>query len=146
IGAAALTRSLAARLGAPAVLSSFSRLLIDLNRGEDDPTLIMRLSDGAVVPRNHPMTFSEKRKRIESYYAPYHCAVSAEIERALAAGAVPALVSIHSFTPVWRGEKRRWQVGVLWDKDPRLAVRLHKALRAARSLTGGCKTRSHRGR
>jgi predicted N-formylglutamate amidohydrolase len=137
IGAAALTRALASRLDAPAVLSSFSRLLIDLNRGEDDPTLIMRLSDGAVVPGNHPLADSERMRRIESYYAPYHAAVSAAIDAATGAGTVPALISIHSFTPVWRGEKRRWQVGVLWDADPRLAVPLIEALAADGTLVVG---------
>ena len=43
---------MARALGAPAVLSNFSRLLIDPNRGLDDPTLVMRLSDGAIVPGN----------------------------------------------------------------------------------------------
>src|SRR5262245_35262995 len=72
IGAAAVTRELAARLGAPAVLSCYSRLLIDPNRGEDDPTLIMRLSDGAVIPGNHHVDADERERRIARYYAPYH--------------------------------------------------------------------------
>jgi predicted N-formylglutamate amidohydrolase len=127
-GAAAVTRALAARLGAPAVVSSFSRLLIDPNRGEDDPTLIMRLSDGAIVPGNHRIGEDERARRIAAYYAPYHDAVAAMIGQAPAAGTVPAIVSIHSFTPVWRGEKRRWQVGILWDADPRLAAPLVEML------------------
>lgn len=127
-GAAAVTGALAARLGAPAVISSFSRLLIDPNRGEDDPTLIMRLSDGAIVPGNHHIGEDERARRIAAYYAPYHDAIAAMIDRALAAGTVPAIVSIHSFTPVWRGEKRRWQAGILWDADPRLAVPLIEML------------------
>ena len=49
IGARAVTVNLARTLGAPAVMSCFSRLVIDPNRGLDDPTLLMRLSDGAVI-------------------------------------------------------------------------------------------------
>jgi predicted N-formylglutamate amidohydrolase len=136
-GAAAVTRLLAARLGAPAVLSTFSRLLIDPNRGEDDPTLIMRLSDRAIVPGNRDVDDCERARRIALWHAPYHRAVDAAIGRALAAGRVPALVSIHSFTPVWRGRARPWQVGILWDADPRLAVPLIDALAKDESLTVG---------
>ncbi len=52
IGAAAVTRALAAAYGAPAFLGGWSRLLIDLNRGADDPTLVMKLSDGSIIPGN----------------------------------------------------------------------------------------------
>ncbi len=137
IGAAELTRLLAARLGAPAVLSRFSRLLIDLNRGEDDPTLIMRLSDGAVVPGNAHIDAAERRKRIERYYQPYHAAIARTLDAALAGGRAPAIISIHSFTPAWKGKPRPWQVGVLWDLDPRVAVPMIEALRAAGNLTVG---------
>lgn len=137
IGAAALTRALAARLGAPAVLSRFSRLLIDPNRAEDDPTLIMRLSDGAVVPGNARLDADERARRISLYYRPYHDAVAAAIDAALAGGTVPAIVSVHSFTANWRGFARPWHAGVLWDRDPRLAVPLIEALRADENLVIG---------
>ena len=106
-GARAVTRGLARRLGAPAVLTTFSRLLIDPNRGEDDPTLIMRLSDGAIVPGNHHVDAGERARRLALYHAPYHAEVERTIERSIAAGTVPLLVSIHSFTPVWRGAAGR---------------------------------------
>ena len=136
-GAAAVTRKLAATLGAPAVLSTFSRLLIDANRGEDDPTLIMRLSDGAVVPGNATIDAAERARRIRHFHAPYHAAIAAAIDRALATGVVPVLFSAHSFTPVWRGARRSWHAGVLWDRDPRLAVPLIDALRADAALVVG---------
>ena len=137
IGAADLTRVLAERLGAPAVLSCFSRLLIDPNRGEDDPTLVMRLSDGAVVPANARVDEAERRNRIERYYAPYHGAIARVLDTALAGGRAPAIISMHSFTPAWKGKPRPWQVGVLWDLDPRVAVPLIDALRATGDLTVG---------
>ncbi len=136
-GAAAVTRDLAARLAAPAVLANFSRLLIDPNRGTDDPTLIMRLSDGTIVPGNLAVDEVERAHRIARFHAPYHAAVKAAIDRAIAAGLPPVLVSIHSFTPVWRGKPRPWHAGVLWDADGRMATPLIEALRADPALIVG---------
>jgi predicted N-formylglutamate amidohydrolase len=136
-GARALTLALARRLDAPAVLSRFSRLLIDPNRGSDDPTLIMRLSDRAVIPGNRAIDERERTARIERYYRPYDDAVGRAIDASLAAGTVPAIVSIHSFTPVWRGRGRPWQAGILWDADPRLAQPLIEQLRADGDLVVG---------
>jgi predicted N-formylglutamate amidohydrolase len=121
IGAAALTRALAHRLGATAVLSCFSRLLIDPNRGMDDPTLIMRISDGAVVPGNRDVDEAERARRIARFHQPYHQAIAAAVAQVRAEGHVPFLVSIHSFTPVWRGWPRPWHVGILWDRDEQVA-------------------------
>ncbi|MDP2619738.1 MAG: N-formylglutamate amidohydrolase [Hyphomicrobiales bacterium] len=137
IGAGALARTLARRLGVPAVLASFSRLLIDPNRGEDDPTLIVRLSDGVVVPGNALIDDSERANRISRYYRPYHDAIGRAIDRALSRDIVPAIVSIHSFTANWRGFPRPWHVGILWDRDPRLAAPLIEALRADGDIVVG---------
>jgi predicted N-formylglutamate amidohydrolase len=128
IGAAALTRALAARFGVPAVLSHFSRLLIDPNRGLDDPTLIMRLSDGAVVPGNARIDAAERARRIDRFYKPYDDAVNAAIEAGMASGRLPMILSIHSFTAHWKGIARPWHAGILWDADPRLARPLIEGL------------------
>ena len=128
IGAARLTRALAARLGAPAVLSTFSRLLIDPNRGPDDPTLIMRYSDGAIVPGNARLIAEEIERRRRLYWAPYREAIAATIAAMTATGEPPAIISIHSFTPAWRGSPRPWKVGVLWDSDARIPAPLLAAL------------------
>ena len=128
IGAAALTRALAERLAAPAVLSTFSRLLIDPNRGADDPTLVMRYSDGVIVPGNARADAAEIALRRERYWTPYRETIAATVEAMLATGEPPALVSIHSFTPVWRGTARRWKIGVLWDRDDRIPAPLLAAL------------------
>lgn len=137
IGAAELTRALAARLGAPAVLSTFSRLLIDPNRGEDDPTLVMRISDGALIPDNAYAGPEERARRIERFYRPYHATIAATLRRMHARGRVPAIFSVHSFTPVWRGSPRPWHVGVLWDSDPRLPEPLMSELRRDPALIVG---------
>ncbi len=138
IGAAAVTRALALEFMAPAVLATASRLLIDLNRGPDDPTLVMKLSDGAIIPGNAKADGNEIRNRIARFYRPYHDAIEAEIARARAGNIAPVVVSIHSFTPEWRGKARPWHVGVLWSsKDGRLAVPLLESLRGDRTLVVG---------
>ena len=137
LGAAAVAERLAETLGAPAVLSSFSRLLVDPNRGLDDPTLIMQISDGLVVPGNVGLGAEEIRARIERYYLPYHQAIEQAIEAAVAAGKPPVLVSVHSFTQAWKGVPRPWAVGVLWDKDPRLPLPLLAALRSIPGIEVG---------
>jgi predicted N-formylglutamate amidohydrolase len=136
IGAAHVARALAAAYGAPAILARWSRLLIDLNRGPDDPTLVMKLSDGKIVPGNRDADAAEVGCRLERFHAPYHAAIAREIGDARGAGAVPILVSMHSFTPVWKGTKRPWEVGVLWDKDERLARPLIAALARAGFVVG----------
>jgi len=129
IGVDAVTRRLAERLGAPAVLANFSRLLIDPNRGEDDPTLIRQLYDGTIVPANYPLAEQERRKRLDTFYRPYHDAVGAMISSVAAAtGAAPFILSVHSFTPAMQGRVRPWHVGILWDRDDRAPRPLIEAL------------------
>ncbi|MAU59559.1 MAG: N-formylglutamate amidohydrolase [Parvibaculum sp.] len=134
IGAAGVARRLAEALSAPAVLGRYSRLLIDLNRGEDDPTIVMKLSDGAIVPGNRDVDAckdkGEFERRIALFHAPYHAAIERLIARARARDIVPVIVSVHSFTPRWRSFVRPWETGLLWDKDDRMIVPLLTALRA----------------
>ncbi len=137
IGARDLTLGLAARLRATAVLTRYSRLLIDPNRGMDDPTLIMRLSDGAVVPGNRDVDDAERRRRIARFHQPYHRAVAAAVEEVTAQGHVPFLVSIHSFTPVWRGWPRPWHVGILWDRGEEVARAMIRGFLAQGDLVVG---------
>ncbi len=129
IGVEHVTRTLAEALGVPAVLGCFSRLLIDPNRGEDDPTLIMKISDGAIIPGNHPITPQEWQYRLDTFHRPYHRAVSETIASvASATGRAPLVISIHSFTPFWKGVARPWHAAILWDNDPRAALSLIAAL------------------
>jgi len=137
IGAEGVSVRLAQLLGAPAVLSRFSRLLIDPNRGDDDPTLIMRLSDGAVVPGNRHLDAGERQRRIERFWRPYHTAITDVIDRCEAARTPPAIISIHSFTERWKGIPRPWHAGILWERDRRLAVPLLEAFRAESDLVVG---------
>ena len=131
IGAAWVTRRLAAHFAAPAVLTTFSRLLIDPNRGADDPTLVMRLSDGAIVPGNAEVDDAEIARRVGQYWRPYREAVGAAVAATTRQGRTPAVVAVHSFTDNWKGIPRPWEIGVLWDTDPRFAVPLMDGLRDA---------------
>jgi predicted N-formylglutamate amidohydrolase len=136
IGAATATRTLARAFGAPAVLAKWSRLLIDLNRGPDDPTLVMKLSDGRIIPGNRAANAKEIAHRLAEFHAPYHAAIEQRLAQARAAGHVPVVISMHSFTPVWKGFKRPWDVGVLWDRDARLARPLMRRLAEAGFVVG----------
>ena len=130
VGAAGVTRQLSGLLGVPAVLTRYSRLLIDTNRGEDDPTLIMRLSDGAIIPGNRHLDAAERERRILCCYRPYHDAIRRVIGQTIAAGRTPVLIGMHSFTASWKGKARPWHAGVLWERDQRVATPLLAALRA----------------
>ncbi len=130
IGIAEVTRGLARCLDAPAVLSRFSRLAIDPNRALDDPTLIPQISDGVRIPGNQDLAPGDIQARIDSFHRPYHDAIAGALDALVARGPVPAVVSMHSFTPVIEGVERPWHIGILWDADPRLAQPLMARLRA----------------
>jgi predicted N-formylglutamate amidohydrolase len=136
IGAAAVVRALAQRLGAPAILSGYSRLVIDCNRAPEDPTSIPSISDGQGVPGNQELSATAKGARAEACFWPYHRAIEAALDRAAGQGVVPAILSIHSFTPRFQGFDRPWQAGVLWDRDPRIPVPLLAGLAAAGLVVG----------
>lgn len=138
IGARGVSLALAEALDAPALLTRFSRLVIDPNRGEDDPTLVMRLYDGAIVPGNRGVDDAEVERRLAAWHRPYHAAIDRLIDTRLAEGRPPALVAIHSFTPRLVGRAPRpWHVGVLHGADMRLAGALLARLRAEPDLCVG---------
>jgi predicted N-formylglutamate amidohydrolase len=130
IGTRKLVSHLSQHLDAPAVVAGYSRLVVDLNRSLADPTLIPEVSDGIAIPGNQGMTPEHRNDRIHTLYTPYREAIDAMLFRMRTADSVPALVSIHSFTPQMAGERRPWHVGLMWDKDPRIAVPMLQHLRA----------------
>ena len=117
-GAAGVSLALADALGAPALLSNFSRLVIDPNRGEDDPTLLMRLYDGSVIPKNRDAGPEEKERRLNAYYRPYHDA----LDQLAARRDDTVIVAVHSFTRQLKSRPSRpWHVGILHAYDRRLS-------------------------
>ncbi|MDE0113037.1 MAG: N-formylglutamate amidohydrolase [Albidovulum sp.] len=134
IGAAGVAAGLSRLLGAPAFLSKFSRLVIDANRDESDPTLIMQISDGTIIPANRNLTRSERERRLASYHRPYHDG----LESLLSEIADPVLVSVHSFAPRLKGFKiRPWHVGVLFGRDDRVAKPLVELLKLEKGICVG---------
>ncbi|MEA3291904.1 MAG: N-formylglutamate amidohydrolase, partial [Pseudomonadota bacterium] len=121
IGSAGVARGLSRLLDAPLVLSCYSRLVVDLNRHLGDPSSIPETSDEITVPGNIGLTRVQCNERVEELFIPYHNTVSALLEHVCRKGRVPVMLSIHSFTPEYQGFQRPWQVGVLWDRDPRIA-------------------------
>lgn len=115
IGAAGVARLLSGMLDAPAFLSGYSRLLIDVNRPLDAESSIPTRSEATDIPGNIGITPAEKARRAEIMFTPFHKAVAAHLDERLRAGRPTRLVTVHSFTPVYFGEKRPWQVGILYD-------------------------------
>jgi predicted N-formylglutamate amidohydrolase len=124
IGAAPLTRALADRLDAPAVLCGYSRLVVDCNRHPSDPTAFLEVSDGEVVPGNRDLGDPDRERRLDGIFRPYHQEIEARLARIRSRAIVPALIAVHSFTPRMLGIDRPWHVGILWDTDPRIPVPL----------------------
>jgi len=137
IGIADVTRRLSKRLDAPAALAGYSRLVIDCNRKLGNPTSMAQESDHVAVPGNRGLTPAQRAQRVDALFTPYHDAVTRILESRLRAGLVPALVSMHSFTPVMNGFERPWHIGILWNRDPRLPLPLMKRLAAEPGLTVG---------
>lgn len=137
IGAEPLARSLAQHFDAPAVIAGYSRLLIDNNRALEDATSIVAVSDGIAIPANRELTAADRELRVRSFFEPYHIAVAGRLDDFRRRAVVPAFVSVHSFTPVMNDTPRPWHVGVLWDRDPRMAVPLLERLQATGEVTVG---------
>ena len=117
IGAGALVEMLANNLGVTAVLCQYSRLIVDCNRELVDHNAFLKFNDGVDIPANHNLRSDEKEKRASEIYWPYHNAIEGQIGRLKDQGINPVFISVHSFSPVINGEARKWEIGVLWDKD-----------------------------
>lgn len=137
IGSDRVTRCLADQLDAPAILAGFSRLLIDPNRKLDDPSAFPQISDGIVIPGNQDLSEEHKILRAASFFWPYHNAIAKRLADFEQQGVVPAMISIHTCTPVFAQVVRPWHIGVLWDKDPRIALPLMQHLRAMEGVCIG---------
>jgi predicted N-formylglutamate amidohydrolase len=137
IGAEMVTRHLADRLDAPAVLAGYSRLILDLNRQLDHDSAFIKTSDGIAIPGNQDIGEIERQQRIDSFFNPYHDEISQQLDRFRAKEVVPAFISIHTCTPVFNNVVRHCQIGVMWDSDPRIPLPLMNALRRDPELSIG---------
>lgn len=133
VGAYGVARHLGTLLDAPVIAANFSRLVIDPNRGEDDPTVLMKLYDGSVIPENRHAGPAERERRLNACYRPYH----RELAR-MAALPHAVYLAIHSFTRQLRGrDPRPWHVGVLHTRDERLSRPLLDLLAETTDLVVG---------
>ncbi len=130
IGIAEVTRALAGHLGVTAVLSRFSRLVIDPNRRLGTTASIPEVSDGVPVPGNRSLDAEARAQRAATFFAPYHAAIEGALQAHMTAGRHPVLISMHSFTPVLESVERPWKIGILWNEGPRLPRPLISMLRA----------------
>lgn len=136
-GALAVARGLSRHLDAPLVHATVSRLVVDCNRQTDARDLMAARSETTTIPGNSALTEADRRARLDAIYEPYHAAIEALLGRRAADGMETSLVAVHSFTPVYAGEARPWDVGILFDKDSSLADTLIAALRADDAISVG---------
>ena len=124
IGIAALGCLLADALDATLIQQNYSRLVIDCNRPLDAASSIPEISEDTPIPANIGMDEASKAARALEIFRPYHDRIETKLDRRLQAGRATALMALHSFTPIFKGAKRPWHAGVLYNRDARLAQRL----------------------
>jgi len=124
IGAGGMSHEMAARLGATLVTQRYSRLVIDCNRSPAVASAMPELSESTTIPGNLAISPAEREARVGEIFRPFHDTVRALLDERAAAGRETVLVTLHSFTPVFKGVSRPWQVGILYNRDPRLGQAL----------------------
>jgi predicted N-formylglutamate amidohydrolase len=137
LGAGAVARGLAAKLDACVVWQRYSRLVIDCNRALSAPDSIATRSERTSVPGNQDVGPDAAEARAREIFHPYHDEIARLLDARAAAGHLTILVAMHSFTPVFLDEPRPWHVGVLSNRDRRVAAPLLRALRAESDLVVG---------
>jgi predicted N-formylglutamate amidohydrolase len=129
-GALAVSRHLSHMLDVPLVYSTVSRLVIDCNRSLDAPDLIAAVSETTTIPGNASLSPAERQRRIAAIHEPFHNAIDKLVEERLSAGRATALIGMHSFTPVYRGVGRPWEVAFIFNRNRRLSDLLIQGLKA----------------
>jgi predicted N-formylglutamate amidohydrolase len=138
IGAGGVARRLAAELDAVVVWQRYSRLVIDCNRPLSAADSIVTRSERTPIPGNQNLRPAEAESRAREIFHPYHDQIRSELEARREAGRPTIFVAMHSFTPVFMDVARPWHVGVLYNRDARLAEPLLGLLRGEGDLTVGC--------
>jgi predicted N-formylglutamate amidohydrolase len=135
IGIAGVTERLSDRLDATAVLQTYSRLVIDCNRDPSWPSAMPEISEYTPIPGNRDLTTAAKQARVAAIFTPYHDRIRTLLD--VRTNRRTVLIAMHSFTPSFKGERRSMEVGMLYNKDPRLAHILLDLLRQEGDLTVG---------
>ena len=137
IGIGAVCRLLGQALDAVVIRQNYSRLVIDCNRTPGSETSIADLSESTAVPGNIGLSERDKLARVREIFQPYHDRIADELDRRRKAGRSTALISVHSFTPVYETVTRPWHVGVLYNRDRRFAQILMELLHREDGLAVG---------
>jgi predicted N-formylglutamate amidohydrolase len=137
IGIASVTERLSILLGATAVLQTYSRLVIDCNRDPSVPSAMPEVSELTEIPGNRDLSDAQRSARRAAIFDPYHGRIRSLLDARAAGGRRTVYVAMHSFTPVFKGESRAMQVGVLYNRDARMAAILLELLRAEGDLVVG---------
>lgn len=131
-GALAVSRLLAQKFDSPLVVQNFSRLVYDCNRPPHAVDAMPQRSEIYDIPGNKDLTEAARKSRTETIYQPFHAAVAECIASRMEAGQQPVVATLHSFTPVYFGKRRKVELGILHDADSRFADAM---LAAASSVT-----------
>ena len=134
VGAAELTRQLASRLDAVALLAGASRLLVDCNRPPNSPTLIPEISE-IPIPGNKSINKAERQERIRTWFEPFHAAITHLLDERKARRQPTAVIGVHSFTPVLAGVRRPMHAGVLFGESSGFGRAVLSDLRQENHLT-----------
>ena len=137
IGAAGVARGLSERMDAALVMQTYSRLVIDCNRKPSRYDSMARISEQTEIPGNHDIHPDHAEARVREIFKPYHDTIAAELDRRRDAGRATLLLAMHSFTPSYKGVSRPWHIGLLYNRDDRVARILDELIRMDPALTVG---------
>ncbi len=137
IGAEGVARGLSERLDAALMIQTYSRLVIDCNRRPSRHDSMARISEHTEIPGNHDLHPEHADARVREIFGPYHDTIAADLDRRRTTGQATLLLAVHSFTPVYKGETRPWHIGLLYNRDDRVARVLMDLLSEDPTLTVG---------
>ena len=127
-----LAKNLSKELNSEIICGEHSRLFIDLNRGKSDPTLIAAISDKKIIKKNINITNKDKKFRIKEIYDKYHLSINSLIMKKK----IRLILSLHSFTPIFKGKKRNVEIGILSNEDRRYSQKLINKIRGKEYIVG----------
>ena len=104
--------------------------MIDCNRASGVPSSIPEIGEHTPIPGNVGLTEADKNARLREIFTPYHDRINTLLNAREAAGRRTVYIAMHSFTPSFKGENRAMEIGVLYNRDRRLAGILLDLLRA----------------
>lgn len=137
IGALKVAKKISKKLNNTLIHSGYSRLLIDCNRSLKAKGTFLKKSENIIIPGNKNILLKEKKIRSIKYYFPYHKEIEKFINQSLKKKVIPIVISIHSFTPIFFGKKRKWHIGILQGKDTRLSSIFIKDLKKYKNIITG---------